>query len=393
VPPQASLQLELPATLVFDYPSVAAITTYVRSRQPRAPEPAARASEAGSASGSDDTEGGAPGGGPVAARLRRPRAALAAVRGAAPRQEALAVAAFACRTGGGNAVLSLAGRDASRVVPHERWCSDDVVQVGCGAAGGLGHAAWAVATCASLWPRVPWLRPQPNTHTPSSPQLQLFGGAPVRFGVFLPEVDAFDAAAFGVSAPEAALMDPQQRLLLEAAAEVLLAAPRAQRGAGAVGAYVGVSSMDYNKLSVKFTGGVTQFTSTGASLSVAAGRLSYTFGLRGPAVSVDTACSSSLVAAHSAAGALALGQCASAAVGGVNLTLSPDTPAAFAKAGAWHVGRRRGLYACWPGSRPTAVNLCTRPPPLAPAPQACWRPTAAARRSTPLPTATCVQRP
>ena len=36
-----------------------------------------------------------------------------------------------------------------------------------------------------------------------------------RFGGFLPEVAAFDCAAFGVSVPEAELMDPQQRLLLE----------------------------------------------------------------------------------------------------------------------------------------------------------------------------------
>ncbi len=160
---------------------------------------------------------------------------------------------------------------------------------------------------------------------------------------------AFDAAAFGVSPPEAALMDPQQRLLLEAAAEVMhgrggaaaLGAtssgsgvkPATAAAAAAVGAWVGVSSMDYNKLSVKFTGGVTQFTSTGASLSVTAGRLSYSFNLRGPAVAVDTACSSSLVAAHSAAAALTLGSCRAALMAGANLTLSPDTPAAFAKAG------------------------------------------------------------
>ena len=161
----------------------------------------------------------------------------------------------------------------------------------------------------------------------------------MRFGVFLPGVAAFDAAAFGIGAPEAALMDPQQRLLLEAAAEALAAGGAGASAAGlaagspGVGAYVGISSMDYNKISVRFTGSVTQFTSTGASLSVASGRLAFTFGLRGPAVSVDTACSSSLVAAHAAASALALGQCGGALVGGANLCLSPDTPAAFAKAG------------------------------------------------------------
>eukprot|EP00955_Chlamydomonas_euryale_P079203 363266-Chlamydomonas_euryale.AAC.3 len=42
----------------------------------------------------------------------------------------------------------------------------------------------------------------------------------------------------------------------------------------------------------------------GATLSVASGRLSYAFGLGGPAVSIDTACSSLLVAASNAAVAL-----------------------------------------------------------------------------------------
>ncbi len=40
-------------------------------------------------------------------------------------------------------------------------------------------------------------------------------GLAPRFGAFLPGVDLFDAAAFAISAPEAALMDPQQRLLLQ----------------------------------------------------------------------------------------------------------------------------------------------------------------------------------
>lgn len=50
-------------------------------------------------------------------------------------------------------------------------------------------------------------------------QAELCAGIPVQYGVFLPNVALFDAAAFSLSDTEAALMDPQQRMLLETVAE------------------------------------------------------------------------------------------------------------------------------------------------------------------------------
>jgi acyl carrier protein len=50
-------------------------------------------------------------------------------------------------------------------------------------------------------------------------QAELCAGIPVQYGVFLPHVALFDAAAFSLSDTEAALMDPQQRMLLETVAE------------------------------------------------------------------------------------------------------------------------------------------------------------------------------
>ena len=42
-----------------------------------------------------------------------------------------------------------------------------------------------------------------------------------RYGAWLAGVERFDAALFGISAPEAELMDPQQRLLLELSYEAM----------------------------------------------------------------------------------------------------------------------------------------------------------------------------
>ncbi|GAX83383.1 hypothetical protein CEUSTIGMA_g10808.t1, partial [Chlamydomonas eustigma] len=185
-------------------------------------------------------------------------------------------------------------------------------------------------------------------------------GFPVQFGSFVEDVEIFDAVAYGIGRHEAAAMDPQQRLLLDCSAEVLLRSgdPGAAAGlpsdhAGSwsttqsvVGAFVGVSSADYNKLALRYggdsqsgstsssgiRGGVSAFSATGVSLSVAAGRIAYVFNLKGPTMTIDTACSSTQVCLHSARGALQLSQCSSALVAGVNLTLTPDTPASFQRA-------------------------------------------------------------
>jgi len=56
------------------------------------------------------------------------------------------------------------------------------------------------------------------------------------------------------------------------------------------GAYVGASSTDYGRLAqqMRMQLSPSAYDATAATLSVASGRLSYTFGLRGPAVTVDT---------------------------------------------------------------------------------------------------------
>ena len=67
----------------------------------------------------------------------------------------------------------------------------------------------------------------------------------------------------------------------------------------------------------------------GSATSVAAGRLSYAFGLKAACISIDTACSSSLVGAHVGAREIVAGGATRALAAGVNLTLSPGKTAAF----------------------------------------------------------------
>ena len=64
---------------------------------------------------------------------------------------------------------------------------------------------------------------------------------------------------------------------------------------------------------------------------VASRRISYHFGLKGPAVAMDTACSSSLVAAS--AGSECAVSHGHAVAGGINMLLLPSTTHMFQRAG------------------------------------------------------------
>lgn len=96
---------------------------------------------------------------------------------------------------------------------------------------------------------------------------------------------------------------------------------------------MGLSQLEYARITLEQDAPVSAYYATGAHLSVAAGRLSFTWGLSGPAVAVDTACSSSLVTAHLAAAALHKGEVDMAAAGGVNLTLASTWSLACNRAG------------------------------------------------------------
>jgi len=217
------------------------------------------------------------------------------------RCEPIAIVGLSCRFPGAPGPdafwrLLSDGVDAVREVPGDRWAKD------------------------AYYRRDPSM--PDNMHTP--------------YGGFLDRVDLFDAAFFGISGREAESMDPQQRLLLEVTWEALENAGIAidhLRGS-ATGVFVGITTSDYARLTAAYDSiGLDAYAASGGALNVAAGRLSYVFGLNGPAMAIDTACSSSLVAVHVACQSLRARECDLALAGGVNVLLTPESFICLAKWG------------------------------------------------------------
>ncbi|GAA2441834.1 hypothetical protein GCM10010191_67630 [Actinomadura vinacea] len=266
----------LPATLVWEYPTIGKLS--VALAELAAGKPAASAPAA---------------------------TAVPATTGGAYRDgEPVAVVGIGCRFPGGDRDLTGPGDywrfltgsgDAIRDVPEGRWDAFD----------------------------------------DGSPEVGDLLARTTRLGGFLDDVAAFDARFFGITPREAAVMDPQQRLVLEVAWEAFEhagLAPAALRGSR-TGVFVGVSAPEYAAFTASDPVALEAFTATGAALSIIANRLSYLLDLRGPSMIVDTACSSSLVAAHLAVQALRRGEADVALAGGVNLLLSPTITMTFDRAG------------------------------------------------------------
>ena len=146
----------------------------------------------------------------------------------------------------------------------------------------------------------------------------------VKASGVLDDIDAFDAAFFGMNPREAEITDPQHRLFLEAAwAAIEHAGYHPDTYDGSIGLYAGVGLSTYmfhlyadhdlvesvGRLQLRI-GNDKDFLPT---------RVSYKLNLQGPSVSVQTACSTSLVAIHLACQSLLTSECDMALAGGARI--------------------------------------------------------------------------
>jgi acyl transferase domain-containing protein len=166
-----------------------------------------------------------------------------------------------------------------------------------------------------------------------------------RMGSTINDIEMFDSQLFGVHSIEASAIDPQQRMILVHILSMLDGI--CMRDRSSTGIYTGIAWTEYKDVSNIGSETMSATTASATALSVASGRVSFCFNLKGPALSVDTACSSSLVAAHLGASAICENECSTAVTCGVNLTLLAHTSAMFHRAGMLASdGRCKTLDAC-----------------------------------------------
>ncbi|MGD1253393.1 polyketide synthase [Mycobacterium seoulense] len=151
-------------------------------------------------------------------------------------------------------------------------------------------------------------------------------------GGFLAGATIFDPEFFGISPREAVAMDPQQRVVLRVSWRALEnSAINPDDLAGHdVGCFVGASATGYGPQMANFSRHSGHLLA-GTALSVISGRVAYTLGLAGPALTVDSSCASALAAFHVAVRSVQNGDCDLALAGGVNVLGSPGFFVEFSK--------------------------------------------------------------
>jgi len=207
-----------------------------------------------------------------------------------------------------------------------------------GMAGRFPDAPDVDALWANLCAGVESVRPSSEEHLRAV-------GAPVTDPDFvnasaaMDDIDAFDAAFFGMSRREAEITDPQHRVLLETAwATLEHAGHDPDRDDRRISIFGGVAMNQYfrrNLISnpdlLARIGDVPLLLATEREYAIT--RVAYKLGLRGPAVSVNTACSTSGVATHLAVQSLLAGESDLALAGGAYIKLPTSSGYLFQEGG------------------------------------------------------------
>ena len=146
-----------------------------------------------------------------------------------------------------------------------------------------------------------------------------------KWGAFLDDIAGFDADFFGINEREAAALDPQHRLLLETSWEAMEHAgltPTAM-SESLTGVFMGLTHLDYQLVNADSEAMDGPYGFEGNTFAMASGRIAYSMGLHGPALTLDTACSSGLMAVHMGCRSLNDGESDLALAGGAYVMLEP----------------------------------------------------------------------
>src|SRR5882757_1037501 len=207
-----------------------------------------------------------------------------------------------------------------------------IIGVGCRFPGGEGlNAFWSLLTSGSdaITPN-PGDRWDCRRHFDPAPGV-VPGKTYCNHGGFITNGGDFDAAFFNIAEDEARRIDPLHGMVLEMAWQALESAAivPASLSGREVGVFIGVANSDFDRLWSRDFTRLDPVSVAGASLSVAANRVSFALNFRGPSMAVDIACASSLGATHLACQSLSTGDCDIALSGGARLILSPEQTIAF----------------------------------------------------------------
>ena len=260
---EETLATDLPGTLIFDCPTVDSLVTYLAGCGVHLPADSPAVATAAAAEGPalpSTTSSMAASAGAAHSVLPLELQLPRAVNHFDTKSKAVAIVASAHHVPGGSLQPGASTTPVDRIsrVPLERWNMEE-----------------------------------PALDNPSE--------LSAAFGSFLSGVDQFDPAAFHLSASEATLMDPQQRLLLESFAEAhsvfhewdewdshTFGSDRPAVNGSSIkqqfGVYVGVSQLEYARITYETGTNLNAYYATGAHLSVTSGRIAYSFGLKGPAL-------------------------------------------------------------------------------------------------------------